>query len=129
MKHTIKTLEFAVRVKAPLVVLHVGSIEMKNYTDKLLEMAGRGERESVKYRKLSAEFDEKQKAKKDKFARCLSEKLLIYALGRGLEAYDKCSVDTIVNQTKKNDYHFSALVTAVVQSDPFRKRRGDGGHG
>ena len=63
------------------------------------------------------------------FARCLSEKLLIYALGRGLEPYDKCSVDTIVNQTKKNDYHFSALVTAVVQSDPFRKRRGDGGHG
>jgi sugar phosphate isomerase/epimerase len=31
-KHTLKTLDFAVRVKAPLVVLHVGSIEMKNYT-------------------------------------------------------------------------------------------------
>src|ERR1041385_7930645 len=35
-KHTLKTLDFAARVKAPLVVLHVGSIEMKSYTDNLL---------------------------------------------------------------------------------------------
>src|SRR5271169_3585108 len=45
LKHTLKTLEFAARVKAPLVVLHVGIIEMKNYTEKLLEMAARGEME------------------------------------------------------------------------------------
>ena len=37
-KHTLKTFDFAVRVKAQLIVLHVGSIELKNYTDKLLEM-------------------------------------------------------------------------------------------
>ena len=36
--------EFAARVKAPAVVLHIGSIEMKNYTDKLLEMLARGEK-------------------------------------------------------------------------------------
>src|ERR1051325_5314767 len=35
-RHTLKTLEFAVRVKAPLVVLHLGSIDMKDYTDKLI---------------------------------------------------------------------------------------------
>jgi sugar phosphate isomerase/epimerase len=67
LKHTLKTLEFAARVHAPLVVLHSGSIEMKNYTDKLLEMAARGDRESDKYRKLCAELDEKREAKKEKF--------------------------------------------------------------
>jgi sugar phosphate isomerase/epimerase len=67
LKHTLKTLEFAARVRAPLVVLHSGSIEMKNYTDKLLEMAARGDRESDKYRKLCAELDEKREAKKEKF--------------------------------------------------------------
>jgi sugar phosphate isomerase/epimerase len=67
LKHTLKTLEFATRVKAPVVVLHSGSIEMKNYTDKLLDLAARGERESDKYRKLCAELDEKREAKKETF--------------------------------------------------------------
>src|SRR5438046_1762775 len=47
-RYTLKTMEFAVRVKAPLVVLHIGSIEMKHFTDKLLEMVARGEKESPK---------------------------------------------------------------------------------
>src|SRR5579864_9495961 len=42
-RYTLKTLEFASRVKAPVVVLHLGSIDMKNYTDKLLDMVARGE--------------------------------------------------------------------------------------
>jgi len=67
LKHTLKTIEFAARVKAPLVVLHSGSIEMKNYTDKLLELAGRGERETDKYRKLCAELDKKRAACKEEF--------------------------------------------------------------
>src|SRR5580698_4687252 len=58
LRYTLKTLEFASRVKAQLVVLHMGSIEMKDYTDKLKEMVGRGERESPKYQKLCAEADE-----------------------------------------------------------------------
>jgi hypothetical protein len=65
--------------------------------------------------------------RKNQFVRCLSEKLLTYALGRGLESYDRCHVDTIVKTTIKNNDKFSALIVAVVQSDPFRKRRGDGG--
>src|SRR5262245_36129120 len=52
IKHTLKTIEFAARVRAPIVVLHSGSIEMKNYTDKLLEMAARGEKETDRYRNL-----------------------------------------------------------------------------
>lgn len=66
-RYTQKTIEFAARVKALLIVLHSGSIEMKDYTDKLLEMVGRGERETPKYQKLCAEFDEKREAKKEKF--------------------------------------------------------------
>lgn len=66
-RYTLKTLEFAERVKAPLVVLHVGSIEMKPYTDKLLDMVARGEKESPKYKKLCDELDEKRVAKKEKF--------------------------------------------------------------
>ncbi|HEX3890878.1 MAG TPA: sugar phosphate isomerase/epimerase, partial [Verrucomicrobiae bacterium] len=38
IKHTLKTFEFAARVKAPAIVLHLGSIEMKDYTGKLCEM-------------------------------------------------------------------------------------------
>ena len=63
-------------------------------------------------------------AKKDLFARCLAEKMLTYALGRGLEYYDKRAVDGITANLAKNDYRFSALVVGIVTSDPFRLRRG-----
>ncbi len=63
--------------------------------------------------------------KKDLFTRSLSERLLTYALGRGVENYDKCNVDAIAKTTAVSGYKFSALVTAIVQSDPFRLRRGD----
>ncbi|HEX4613791.1 MAG TPA: DUF1592 domain-containing protein [Urbifossiella sp.] len=62
--------------------------------------------------------------KKDQFARCLAEKLLTYALGRGLEYYDKRALDKITAGLAKSDYKFSALVTEIVTSDPFRLRRG-----
>jgi hypothetical protein len=63
-------------------------------------------------------------ADKDKFARCLAEKMLTFALGRGLEYYDDRAVDRIVATLKKNDYKFSSLCTEIVRSDPFRLRRG-----
>src|ERR1044071_7018421 len=47
-RYTMKTIELAARVKAPVVVLHAGSIDMKGYTDKLLEMVERGEKETPK---------------------------------------------------------------------------------
>src|SRR5213593_2978942 len=58
-RYTVKTMEFASRVKAPVVVLHAGSIEMKNYTDKLLEMLAHGEGESARYEKLCTDLAEK----------------------------------------------------------------------
>ena len=63
-------------------------------------------------------------AKSDQFRKCLAEKLLTFALGRGLESYDKCAVDEIVARIKAGGDKFSALVTAVVESDPFQKRAG-----
>ena len=65
VRYTIKTLEFAARVKAPAVVLHLGSIEMKNFTDKLLELVERGDKETAKYQKLCAEVDQKREARKE----------------------------------------------------------------
>jgi hypothetical protein len=59
------------------------------------------------------------------FARCLSEKLLTFALGRELVVPDRCAVEKIVDEVKSHDYHFSALVIAIAKSDPFCKTRGE----
>ena len=64
------------------------------------------------------------KDKKQEFVRCLTEKLLTYALGRGLEYYDRPTVDRIVAQLEAEGYRSSALITEIVKSDPFRLRRG-----
>jgi mono/diheme cytochrome c family protein len=60
---------------------------------------------------------------RDDFYRCLTEKMLIYALGRGLQYYDVDSVDRIVERIGKEDGKFSALLTGIVESAPFQKRR------
>jgi hypothetical protein len=62
--------------------------------------------------------------KADLFRRCFAEKLITYALGRGLEYYDKCAVDDVVAAGKADGDRFSALVLAIVKSDPFQKRKG-----
>jgi predicted GTPase len=53
----------------------------------------------------------------------MTEKLMTYALGRGLEAYDLPAVRTIVRDAARDQYKFSALVKGVVTSTPFRMRR------
>jgi len=65
LRHTRKTIEMAARLKAPVVVLHYGSIEMKDYTDKLVELVGRGGKETPKYRKLVEEVIKKREARKE----------------------------------------------------------------
>jgi hypothetical protein len=57
------------------------------------------------------------------FYRCLTEKLLTYALGRGLEYYDVETVDQIVQRLEENGGRFSALLDGIVESAPFQKRR------
>jgi hypothetical protein len=63
--------------------------------------------------------------KRDQFTHCLSEKMLTYALGRGLERYDKCALDKISANLAKERYKFSALVLEVARSAPFQMRRGE----
>ena len=62
--------------------------------------------------------------KRELFVRNLTEKLLTYALGRGLEYYDSRAVRRISADLAKQEYRFSELVTGIVKSDPFRLRRG-----
>ena len=51
--------------------------------------------------------------------------MLTYAIGRGLEYYDKCAVDDVVVKLKGSGKdHFSALILAVVEADAFQKRAG-----
>ncbi|HSQ58355.1 MAG TPA: DUF1592 domain-containing protein, partial [Gemmata sp.] len=63
-------------------------------------------------------------SKGNMFRRCFAEKLMTFGLGRGLEYYDKCSLDEVVASLKANGDAFSSLVLAIVKSDPFQKRKG-----
>jgi mono/diheme cytochrome c family protein len=58
-------------------------------------------------------------------ARCITEKMLTYSLGRGLERYDRKTVSQIVKNLAANDYKFQALVYEIVHSLPFQSRRGE----
>jgi hypothetical protein len=60
--------------------------------------------------------------RRDQFVGCLSEKLLTYALGRELQAYDRCAVDQIIECLEQDEYRFHSLVMGVVRSEPFLKR-------
>ena len=62
-------------------------------------------------------------ARPDRFVGTLTEKLLTYALGRGLEPYDMPAVRAIVRRAADEDYRLSAVVLGIVESLPFRERR------
>ena len=61
--------------------------------------------------------------KKTDFLRCLSEKMLTFALGRGLEYYDRAATDQMIVNLEKNGDKFSALILGVVNSVPFQQMR------
>ncbi|HEY7120419.1 MAG TPA: DUF1585 domain-containing protein, partial [Tepidisphaeraceae bacterium] len=58
----------------------------------------------------------------DVFVGTLTEKLLTFALGRGVEYYDQPAVRQIVRASRAADYRFSALIEAIVSSTPFQMR-------
>ena len=58
-------------------------------------------------------------------SRCLTEKMLTYALGRGLKPYDNRALDDIDRQLSASQYKFQTLIYAVVHSLPFQARRGE----
>lgn len=59
----------------------------------------------------------------DRFVATLTEKLMVYALGRGLEYYDQPAVRTVTRESRLHDYRFSSVILGIVQSLPFQMRR------
>ena len=107
-RYTIKSLETAARVKAPLVVLHLGSVEMKNYTDKLLEMVQKGEKDTPKYGKLCAEVDEKRESRKGPFferTKDLLKELVAEAESRGITLGAE-NREALEELPFESDFHF-----------------------
>ena len=64
-------------------------------------------------------------SRKDDFYRCLTGKLLSYAIGRGLEYYDTVTVEKIVSSLNASNGAMRDLIYGI-ESAPFQKRRGDG---
>ncbi len=67
LRQSIKTLDTAVRLGASLVVLHLGNIEMREYTDRLMRLLEKGKQDTPKYQKLCNEVLEKRESKKEKY--------------------------------------------------------------
>ncbi len=73
--------------------------------------------------KVNGVADLRKYVKSEKFARSFVQKMMIYALGRGLERYDKPSIDAVFAQTTAGGSKMSALINAIITSDPFLKRK------
>jgi len=65
------------------------------------------------------------RSQKDAFTQCMAEKMMIYALGRGLEAYDRPALKRIEAGAAAGQYRFSSLVLEMVKSLPFQMRKGE----
>ena len=57
------------------------------------------------------------------FVQTLSEKLLTYALGRGIETYDAPAVRRIIRHAEEDDFRLSSIILGVVRSQPFQMRK------
>ena len=68
-------------------------------------------------------FREALLASGDEFIRTVTEKLMTYALGRGVDYYDAPTVRKIVQDLARDDYRWSSLVLGIVASEPFQMRR------
>jgi len=75
-----------------------------------------------------SELKQVLKAQHDLFTRNLVEKMLTFALGRGVERFDRPIVDHIVQRMAANGNRFSVLITEIVNSNAFRMRSGNGGN-
>ena len=62
-------------------------------------------------------------ARPDQFVQTLTEKLMTYALGRGIDYYDMPAIRAIVHNAARDNYRFSSLVMQIVTCDAFEKRR------
>ena len=62
-------------------------------------------------------------AKPELFVQTFTEKLMTYALGRGVESYDAPAVRKVVADARAGDYRFSSVILGIVNSTPFQMRR------
>jgi sugar phosphate isomerase/epimerase len=103
-RQTIKTLDTAARVQAGVVVLHMGSIDMKKYSEKLEDMLASGQRHTAKYLRIAQEAEEKREQKKERAVDLANEmltRLIPEAEKRGVrlgienrEALEEIPIDT-----------------------------------
>ena len=63
--------------------------------------------------------------KRENFVTAMTEKLMVYALGRGVEFYDQSAIRKIVKDAEKGDYRWSSIILGIVQSVPFQMRRAE----
>lgn len=63
------------------------------------------------------------KSMEDDFTQTAVQKLLVYALGRGIEYYDQPVVRQIMRDSKSDDYRWSSIILGIVNSTPFQMRR------
>jgi hypothetical protein len=61
-------------------------------------------------------------SRSDAFVQTMTEKLLMYAVGRASHYYDMPAIRAITREAARNDYKFSSLVLGIVNSDPFQMR-------
>jgi hypothetical protein len=66
--------------------------------------------------------------KKDLFVETFAERLLTYALGRGVEEYDHAALRKITRAAALNDNRWSSIILGIVQSTPFQMRRASDDH-
>jgi hypothetical protein len=59
----------------------------------------------------------------DQFATAVTEKLLTYGLGRGVEYYDQPAIRKVVREAAASDYRWASIIAAIVKSTPFQMRR------
>ncbi|MFN3325467.1 MAG: DUF1592 domain-containing protein [Bryobacteraceae bacterium] len=64
-------------------------------------------------------------SEREDFVQCITERMLTYALGRGLERYDRPTIRAIAKNLANHEYRFSRLVLEIVNSMPFQMRRGE----
>jgi hypothetical protein len=62
------------------------------------------------------------------FYRAVTERLLTYALGRGLEPFDAVTVDRVAEAVEADGGRFETMLLGIIESPPFQLRRGDDGN-
>ena len=119
IRHTLRTFEFAERVKAPVVVLHLGSMDLKDYTGRLGEMLERGQKGTPKYEKFLAEAVAGREAAKRKFFEHTKETLrrvLPEAQKRGLKlgCENREAVEELPLETDFSEFFFEFGTAPLV---------------